>query len=142
VIHLVPQPGLKAESGWVQTFYAETPPASAWARLWAWITRQPVEPLPPDAVAVWRLHGEANRYPLIFRYRDKSLQRELLVGYRIYAPAWDVRDAEPLITEIRQREVRLFGLPGLGPWLPPWLVGYLVLTIPFVFLLKKLLMVH
>jgi hypothetical protein len=142
LIHLVPRPGLKAETGWVQPFYKVTPPASPWERSWAWITRQPVQPPPPDAVAVWRLSGAANRYPLIFRYRDKTLQRELFVGYRIYAPAWDVRDGEPLITEIRQREVRLFGLPGLGAWLPAWLVGYLVLTIPFVFLLKRLLMVY
>jgi hypothetical protein len=140
LIHLVPQPGLEAETGWVQMLY-ETPPASAWDRFAAWLTRQPAQAPPPDAVALWQLRGEANRYPLIFRYRDQTFERELVVGYRIYAPRWELREGEPPV-EIRQREVRLFGLPGLGPWLPAWLVGYLVLTIPFVFLLKRLLLVY
>jgi len=140
--HIVPQAGLRSENGWVQTPQKVAAPPGAWDRFVAWLTRQEVKLPPPDAVAVWRLHGEADSYTLVLRYRDKTLERQLLVGQRNYAAAWDVRAGESIITELRQREVRLFGLPGLATWLPAWLVGYLVLTIPLAVLLKRVFMIY
>jgi hypothetical protein len=141
LVHIVPQAGLRSENGWVQMPRKVAAAPSSWDRFVAWLTRQELKRPPPEAVAVWRLQGEANVYSLVLRYRDQTLERELLIGQRAYAAAWDGRETEPY-TVLRQREVRLFGLPGLATWLPAWLVGYLVLTIPLVVLLKRVFMIY
>jgi hypothetical protein len=146
LIHLVPQRGLRSVNGWVQPIFLQAPAPSFWERVWqrfrARFTREEIKLPAPDAVALWTVEADADAHPVVLRYKDKTLKRELLVGGRFYAPAWDVSAAENIVTEIRQREVRLLGLPGLGAWLPAWLVGYLVLTIPLVYLLKRVLKVY
>jgi hypothetical protein len=44
-------------------------------------------------------------------------------------------------TMLPMRQVRLFEIvPGLPQWgLPAWLVGYLLLTLPFTLLLRRVL---
>ncbi len=144
LLHLVPQRGLRAERGWVQTVHIEKEPPSAWDRFWATITFGEVKDLPADAFAVWKLQGDAKSepYPLVFRWKERTFERELRIGQRQYSPVLSENPDEPVIIEIRLRDVRLFGIPGMGPWLPPWLVGYLLVTVPFVFLLKRALRIY
>ena len=140
LLHLVPQPGLRAVNGWVQPVRREPNPPSLGDRLWAMMTFGSAAPREPDFVAMWQLQGDAatETYPLVFRWKDLTIEHELRIGQRIYSDALVNRPGEPII-EIRLREVRLFGIPGLGAWLPAWLVGYLLVTIPLAFLLKRLL---
>lgn len=144
LVHLVPQPGLRAKNGWVQSVHIETEPPSRWDRFWAKITFSQLKDPEPDVFAIWQLDGDARSdpYPLIFRWNERTIERELRIGQSQYSPAREQRPDEPVITEVRLREVRLFGIPGLGPWLPAWLVGYLLVTIPFVFVLKRVLGIY
>jgi uncharacterized membrane protein (DUF106 family) len=144
ILHLVPQPGLHAIGGWVQEVTPVENELSMWDRCWAFVTfRQAVAP-EPDAQAVWQLQGEAadEPYSLVFRWKDQTLTRELRVGQSIYSPAFDEQADESFKAEMRLRETRLLGIPGLGAWLPAWFVGYLLITIPAVPLLKRVLKIY
>ena len=143
-LHLVPPPGLRAPSGWVRPVHIQQDEPTRWDRLWAKTTFRKVQKPPEDVLAIWQLEGEARDepYPLVFRWKDRTIERDLLIGQRRYTPPLEERPDEPVISEVRLREVQLFGLPGLASWLPAWLVGYLVVTIPFVFLLKRVLRIY
>jgi uncharacterized membrane protein (DUF106 family) len=147
LLHLVPQPGLQAVNGWVQEVRRVDNELTAWDRFWAKVTFSEVKQLDPDMVAIWQLRADAasEPYPLIIRWKDQTIERSLHVGQRIYDQPVDVVETssqEPITAEIRLHEVRLFGIPGLGAWLPAWLVGYLLLTIPLFFGLKWMLEVY
>ena len=140
----MPQPGLRALNGWVQAARVVENPPSFWDRCWTLITFREASPPESDVQAIWQLQGAAadEPYALVFRWKDQTLERELRVGQNIYSPAFDVRPDETLKAEIRLRETRLLGIPGLGPWLPAWIVGYLLVTIPCVPLLKRGLRIY
>jgi hypothetical protein len=144
LLHLVPQPGLRAKNGWVQSVHIDAEPPSWWDRFWSKVTFRKVKDPDQDAYALWQLEGDARRepYPLAFRWNERTIERELLIGQPHYSPPREERPDDSVITEVRLREVRLFGIPGLGPWLPAWLVGYLLVTIPFVFALKRVLGIY
>jgi len=121
--HVVPLDGVEAD-GWVKRIDAITDEG------------------PPHGMAVWKLTPAASPepYEMIFRLRGRDLTHPLLVGQTTYTtPILD--HGGELVTETRLRQVKLFGIvPGAPQYLlPPWLVGYLVITIPFVFILKPLL---
>ena len=122
VVHLVPQAGLKAVNGWVQAARVANDDKST---------------------ATWQLQADtaAEPYPLVIRWKADTLEHELLVGQRSYSTPRVQRGDEVEIA-IDMRETRLLGIPGLGPWLPAWIVGYLLVTIPAVPLLKRLLKIY
>lgn len=144
LLHLVPQAGLRAQNGWVQPVRIERDSPTRWDRFWAKMTFSAVHEAEPDLVAIWRLQGDAHdeAYHLVFRWKDRTFERDLLIGQRSYSPVLDERPDEPVIFEIRLQETRLFGIPGLSVWLPAWLVGYLIVTIPFVLVLKRLFRIY
>jgi len=144
LLHLVPQPGLRAKNGWVQSVHIDAEPPSSWDRFWSKVTFSKTKDPEQDAYALWQLEGNAGGepYPLIFRWNERTIERELLIGQPHYSPPREERPEDSVITEVRLREVRLFGIPGLGPWLPARLVGYVLVTIPFVFLLKRVLSIY
>ena len=118
--------------------------STAWDRFWARLTWSEVKEPEPDTIAIWQLQADGSEepYPIILRWRDRTYERELRVGENLYSPAVEMRDDGKVIIAVAQREVRLFGIPGLGPWLPGWIVGYLLVTVPFVFLLKRVLGIY
>ena len=132
--HMLPQPGLKAEQ---------------------WIARVEETPNPiPDqeGTAVWKVKGEKNDKPhdLDIRYQGRTYPMELLVGHNIYAPNIKFFNApEDRITvgEVALKPFRLFGIVHI-PWgqvdlfFPPWMQAYLLIAIPFVFLLKGIFHIH
>jgi hypothetical protein len=126
VIHLVPEEGLGSER---------------------WIARVEAagENDGPHGVARWRLRGESRNEPYVLRVRlrKSTYRHEILLGQTKYlAPL--VVHPDGVVTEVTLRPVRLFGIvPGIPAiYFPPWLVAYLLLTIPLVSLLKRLLRVR
>jgi uncharacterized membrane protein (DUF106 family) len=144
VVHLVPQPGLRAVNGWVQSVRQVSAGPTAWDRFWARVTFHEVREPEADDVAIWRLQGNASSepYPLVLRWRDRTYERELRIGQNLYSPAMETWDDGKVALAVAQKEVRLFGIPGLGSWLPGWIVGYFLLTIPLFFLLKRVLRIY
>lgn len=147
ITHIVPTEGLEA-TGWVQQVALEPVAPSWWDNLLVWChLTEPRKP-EPDVVAVWSLKGKARTepYPLLLRFKDRTVRRELLVGQTTYSPSImpaDEDDPVVFLTQSRLREVKLFNIvPGFGGWFPAWIVGYLVIVVPLVFVLKWVLRIY
>ena len=137
VVHIVPVEGLSAEGGWVRRVEEKTPgvfmPSFPRGRI--------------SGIASWTLRaaGRTEPYVLAIRCDGRTIERPLLVDGRRYIPpvelheGGDVRAVETVL-----KSYKPFGfVPGIS-WLlfDPWLVGYLLLTIPFVFALRKLCRIY
>lgn len=126
VVHLVPEDSVAAD-GWVKSVQAVTDEG------------------PPHGLATWTLRASAADQPraLTFRLKDQTYRHELRVGQRIYSTPL-IDHGGQVLTELSMRPLKLFnvvpGVPGL--YLPPWLLAYLLITIPFVFILKKMLRIY
>jgi hypothetical protein len=94
--------------------------------------------------AHWRVKLPPDAKELVFRYGERTYRHPVIVGGRTYAPTLVFQDERLDGTEVRLRPVKLFGVvpgvPQIG--LAAWMVGYLVIVIPFVPLLKKLLRIR
>ena len=125
MMHVVPVSGLRAEDGWVQ----EVAPATYQGQ--------------PHGRASWTLRAEARAeaYELRIRLRHDTVRRRILVGQRTYEAPITFYPDRAACAEVAMREVKLFGVvPGIDSLLlPPWLVAYLLITIPLAALLKALL---
>ena len=123
VLHLVPSSGLHSQGGWVR----EVTPSQLDGS--------------PRGTATWVLQAAAsdNDYPLTLRFRERSFEHPVLIGQSRYAPTRRVHGGD-VETELRLREYRPFGIDA-GAWLPPWLLGYVVLALIAYPLLKRLLRV-
>jgi hypothetical protein len=124
--HIVPLDGLEAGDGWIQRFAAEPGGSEL-------------------SAARWKLTASAaGAYQLIFRYQDQSFAHRLVVGDGRYALPIQYHDSDQRsFTRVELAPRRLFGtVPGL-PWrgFAPWVVGYLLLTIPMYPVLRRLLRV-
>lgn len=118
--HLVPGPGLNV-NGPVQRLEA----ATVWNQA--------------CAKATWQVHAEAGDYTLTIRRGDELWEAPLLIGGRTYAPTLTTVGETSVHVDLPQR--RLFGIvPGIQAiGFAPWLIGYLLLVIPLVFLIRPLL---
>ena len=129
IVHLVPADGLTAEKGWIKEI---TP-----------VTNEG----PAHGIAVWQLKAEASKkpYSLLLRYKTETYTGSLLSGQKIYEPAlYFYNSPEISCMEVKMKQVKLFNIvPGL-PFaaLPPWIVAYLIIVIPFVSLLKYLTKIY
>ena len=114
----------------------------------AWVQRVRTDPEPApggkvNGLASWVLKAAKRDepYTLVIRHAGQTVEKELLVDGRRYAPVLDMHDTGPIqAVELAHKPYKPFGIvPGI-PWifLEPWLVGYLVITIPFVFVLRWL----
>jgi len=126
VAHVVPEEGLKVEGGWVRRIGAVTDDG------------------PPHGLAAWSFEAAQERtYHLVVRLKDKSLERDLIVGRRFYAlPVVDHGD--DILSEWKRQPWLWLGLvPGIEALaLPAWLIGYVVMVVPITFLLKRTLGVY
>jgi hypothetical protein len=143
-VHLVPEQGLEAEGGWVRTVVQDKPPVAEgpWeamnARMRKFLGMDP----PLEGVAVWRLTAEGRQEPYVLqvRYGGRTYEKELRVGGRQYAPAAAFYGGAPVrCVEVVMAPVKLFGVVGGLDFLfiPPWLVAYLAIAVPFVSILKR-----
>jgi len=151
LIHVAPEDGLEAVDGWVQPVTADQP-ASAdgwWDRVGARLGTFLGDKAPPlEGVAVWHIVSrDTNVHTLRLRYAGRNYGKSFQAGTRHYAtPVEFYPDAPVRRIELDQHQLRLFdaiGAIGYGGFsLPPWLVGYLLITIPFVPLLKQVLRIY
>lgn len=126
VMHIVPRDGLRVD-GWIRQIAAISTEG------------------PPYGQACWELHGAAadRPYRLTFRLGEESFDREFRAGGRTYAAPIVYHD-DRTVTSLEMRPVKLFGVvPGISKvYFPPWLVGYLVIVVPAVVLLKRVFRVR
>jgi len=120
---MVPADGLRASGGWIREIAPRRGPVAAGEARWT-ITADSAAP-----------------YEITVRHGGHTRVKSLVVGQRTYAPPLRVYDGDGILScAIELRRYRPFGIvTGLGAWLPPWLAGYLVLALAFVFLLRKAL---
>jgi hypothetical protein len=133
LVSLVPQKGLAAD---------------------AWICRaEPGAGEPAHAIARWHVQADASEQPyrLAMRYRNETYTHPLLVGQGVYAPPIQQHHDQLLLPQslVRLRPVQPLGfVPWFGPdtaigaFLPGWLITYVLVVIPFVYLIKFLLRIH
>jgi len=145
--HIVPVKGLESEGGWTQRVVADTypEPQTAWERmnrkLTDWCGMNP----PLEGVAVWKLKAPqaAGRYRLKIRYAGRTYGKDLLVGSRHYASALDIPAGGPVqAIELAMKPVRLFGFVGDLLFIPGWILAYLLIAIPFVFILRPIFKIY
>ncbi len=73
----------------------------------------------------------------------QTLRHPLRVGQKRYEPPILLHESDTA-TWVELKQVRLFGIvPGV-PWLflAPWLAAYLIIVIPFVFILRRVLRIY
>ncbi|MBN2567125.1 TMCO1/EMC3 family protein [Candidatus Woesearchaeota archaeon] len=98
--------------------------------------RQTIE----DAKASWTLEGAAGRYLLEYAFGDKVYDKEVLIdGDRYTAPVKQVKDTQ--VKEIRVGNEKLIVLDLLG-WRIGWLGTYIIFSILFSMVMRKLLKVY
>ena len=128
--HLVPQEGLGADGGWIREIVAATGGAGPYARA-EWTVRAEARPQP---------------YDLVVRSDSEEYTHQLLVGQRTYYPPvrWQKGGSRVNALEVKLRPARPFGiLPGVPVLaLQPWLVGYLLVTICLVAVLRRVLRIY
>lgn len=127
VTHLVPIDGVEMQSSPIQII-------------------QPEQQSPPSGLAEWTLRptSVADELTLTIRHHGESAEHRLSVGQRTYPPLQQLHQNVRLSrTEVVLRRYRPLGVnlktDSLG--LPPWMIGYLVLTLLIVPRLKRILRV-
>ena len=130
VVYLLPEDGVSVANGWVKLAQqAEAADGETVAR------------------AVWSLvfADDPGEYKLTVRAAGESAQMRVMVDRRRYYQPWLLFD-EGLIHELRLHlpERRFLGLvPGIEKaMIPPWMLAYLLLAVPFYLLFKRLLRVY
>jgi uncharacterized membrane protein (DUF106 family) len=134
LVHILPQQGLEATSGWIQKIGDDKDKSGKLV----------------GGMAAWDLKctDAGGRFMLTIRCNGKAVQKELLVDGRKYAdPLVFYSGSGPTgvkAVELAMPEYKPLGIvPGI-PWLtfPPWLVGDLMMVIPLSLLLKPLLKIY
>lgn len=127
VAHMVPADGLTADEGWIQEIHAVN------------------EDGPPHGMATWHVRAAApGVYDLTLRRGSRSWVKRIRVGERTYEPPQTFYDDDLLCIETKLNAIKLFGIvPGIRALaLPPWLIAYLLVTIPAMSLLKRVLKIE
>jgi len=152
--HLVPDPQGRIDlepnpHGWVQPIVMDSYPApeNAWDRLNARASDFLGARPPLEGVARWRVKasGQPGSWVLKIRRDGRTYEKDVLVGSRKYASTVQFYDSGPVqAIEVALRPVKLFGFVGGVDFLflPPWLVAYLLIAIPFVSIFKRLFRVY
>ncbi|MFZ4394316.1 MAG: hypothetical protein ACOYOU_01665 [Kiritimatiellia bacterium] len=147
-IHMAPEEGVETVNGWFQTVVedARVPPTNLWDKcnnkVCTFFNMLPQ----PEAVAEWQIVSkDTNPHVMKIRFGGRTYAQEVLAGKRQYAPALTVYLAAPVqAVELVMKPMKLFG--GVGAidflFLPPWLVAYLLIAIPFVTILRRVLRIY
>jgi len=100
-----------------------------------------------NGIATWRLKAAKRDepYTLVIRHAGVTVEKEMLVDGRRYSPVLDAHEGGAIeAVQLALVPYKPFGIvPGIPKiFLDPWLVGYLIITIPFVFVLRRLCNIH
>lgn len=125
VTHLVPANGFELQSSAIQLVQAD-------------------QQMPPVGFAEWKLRSTSatDELALTIRHRGETAVHRVEIGRRTYLPPQQLHQNERLTqTEVELVRYRPLGLPVKteANGLPPWMVGYLLLTMLAVPLLKRVL---
>lgn len=127
LVHVLPQDGLQAESGWIRR-----------------VRQDVADGVVTNGVAEWTLlcKKRPEPYTIEFRYKGQTYAKELFVDGMHYSLPVEICKDRTL--EVVLPEYKLFGIvPGIEQiLLQPWIVGYLVIVIPLSLVLKPLLRIH
>lgn len=127
LVHLVPPQDWSSDQGWIRRL-------------------QPSERDAYEAEATWTLTTKQSGETLLcIRSNDQSFKHPVEVGTHKYSQKVLMHSqAGPLSTSVELQPRKLFGLlPGIAPiGLAPWLVGYMLLTIPMVFVTRTVLRIN
>ena len=157
--HLAPEPGIEVAGNWIQPVIEDRRAVSSntWDTVGRWIGDRArglchgknaalaAAPPPTGGAAVWRviLH-DTQPHVLKIRYAGRTYEAPLCAGTRYYEEPVTVFPDAPLQSiEVALKPLRLFDFVGSIDWLllPPWLVAYLLIAIPFVTILRRILRV-
>ena len=123
--YIVPENGLTAHNGWIREIGSTAGNGT------------------PQGAATWIIHanGTPRDYTIKIPYKARTYERPLRIGLSTYSPPVTMHDDRLLSIEVKMKPVRLFGVvPGIPALLvAPWLVAYLLITIPSFLILKRLL---
>jgi len=99
-----------------------------------------------NGLAEWTIipRAESESIKLAFRHLGQSAQHEISVGGNLYAAPLNLQEGKFMATETRLKQAKFLGiLPGIPQiMLPPWLVAYFLIAVPFVPITRKLLRVY
>jgi hypothetical protein len=131
IAHVVPQEGLDAGNGWIQRI-VEDPKAAPGGKV--------------NGLAAWKLKAAKRDVPYTveIRHAGQTHRAELLVDGRRYSPPVQAPGDGVLAVELTLVPYKPFGVVPAISWIAfdPWLVGYLLLTVPFVFGLRAVFRIH
>jgi uncharacterized membrane protein (DUF106 family) len=99
-----------------------------------------------NGLATWVLHPTSRlSAELLIRHQGETASHAIRVGGRSYAPPLGAGSGNRILaTETVLRQAKFLGIvPGLPAIaLPPWLIAYLLIVIPFVPILRRVLRVY
>lgn len=113
VVYLVPETGLDATDGWLR----EIAPSRRAGQ--------------PRGLATWSLRaaGRSQAYPLVLRFRGRSVEHPLLVGQNTYLPARRIH-GDDLESQVELRPYQPLGIKVPAWWpLSAWLTWFFALTL-------------
>ncbi len=164
-IYMIPEDGIGVENGYVRKIVEDRVPPSVtpwdkgvdkivagYNKGWEWVVTKVLHaavppPQPLGGLAAWKIKAGAGPQPYVlqFVHNGKIYKKEFLVGARKYSTQADVFDPTAPVQAIEQvlrpfMFLRYIG--GFGPFVPPWLVAYLLIAIPFVTVLKRVFKIY
>lgn len=93
-------------------------------------------------LAEWSIHGfEPGFQQITIRHQGETLVHPVIIGQRNYLPPRFTHSSnQSVTTEVRLKQYLPLGLPFGNQWLglPPWMIGYIVLTLGLTPILKRL----
>lgn len=127
LIHLVPQDGLESREGWIQEV-GKNHESSISAGVVTWAVKASTS---------------TSSFPLLIRLGDRTFRHEFRAGPGSYSEPFRIWGNGDFFLQQKLLPYRPFGyVPGIDDfYFPAWLVGYLILVIPAVPILKKLMRV-
>ena len=134
LVHIIPQEDVEADGHWIQAIERD-------------IDTEGKEV--DNGVARWKLccQQRDEQYALQIRYDGRIFEKNLIVDGRRYAEPIKFYDDDTVLCseiEMADHEYKplniIPGVPSL--FLPPWIVGYLIIVLPLSFLLKPILRIH
>jgi len=142
--HILPQPGLQADTGWIQEVREDRPAVADGE------SPSSSESVPAaNGVAEWVLRAEKrpDPYPVSIRWKGRAITIELTVdGVHYVGPPQTPYGEDPAteVVEVALAEYKPFGIvPGWSAaMLQPWIIGYLIIVIPLAVVLKPILRIH
>ena len=149
-VHLVPEPGVEAVDGWVQSVVKDKAPeiSGLWDKTGVWIgdqflkmLRQERQAPKLEGVATWHIVAhDKNPHVLKVRYGGRTYEQPFLAGRHQYEEPVKMFDEAPIQSiEVVLKPMRLFDFVGDLWIIPAWMTAYLMICIAFFYIFRRVL---